>query len=55
MGGGGAPDGCLRLQAGRVLDDLLDVDQVEQRERGFRFDLDEDIDVAVRAIVVAGP
>ena len=48
------PDGCLCLQAGRILDDLLDIDHVEQRERCLRFDLDKDVDVVILAVILIG-
>src|SRR5262245_45379275 len=51
--GDGSSDRRLRLQPRRILNDVLDVDQVEEREGRVRFDLDKDIDVAVRTIIVA--
>ena len=47
----GSSHRSLRLQSRGILNNVLNVDQVEKRERGIWLDLDKYVDVAVRTIV----
>src|ERR1041384_5301757 len=45
--------GRLRRPPRGILNDMLAPDEVEKRERGIAFNLDKNVDVAVRTVVAA--